>query len=134
MIERMTLFELVGRKLDQTDQRHGVLTRNIANADTPGFIPRDVVEPDFRRVLAGTSGQGGLALSTTHAGHTLGASGAAPHFRSEATPGELKASGNAVSLDVEAGKLRSNSGQHRLATLIYGKYVKLLNLATGQGG
>lgn len=130
MLDRLTLFELIGRRLDYTDQRQVVLARNMANADTPGFVPSDVVEPDFRRVLAGAGGAR-LQLSSTHAAHQ------APlvrggDWREEDSPHDIKPSGNAVSLEVEAAKLRSNSGAHKLATMIYGKYVKLLNAALGQ--
>ena len=53
MPDRLALFDLIDRKLDFTDARHRVITRNIANADTPGYIPEDAVEPDFRRLVAG---------------------------------------------------------------------------------
>lgn len=131
MPDRLALFDLIGRKLDFTDARHRVITRNIANADTPGFIPEDVVEPDFRRLVAG-AGHEPQRLARTDAGH-LGAMAAAPQTRTEASPAELKPSGNAVSLEIEAGKLRSNSGEHKRATMLYGKYLGMIRTALGKG-
>ena len=131
MLDGLALFELIDRKLDYTDARHRVLTRNIANADTPGYVPADVVEPDFRRLLAGAGGAP-VALARTAPGHLEG-SRATPAARTEASPGELKPSGNAVSLELEAGKLRSNSGEHKRATMLYGKYLGMLQQALGKG-
>ena len=131
MLDRLTLFDLIGRKLDYTDARHRVLTRNIANADTPGFKPQDVVEPDFQRLVrGGAATQVGLARTApNHLGGLAQATGA----RTERTPDELKPSGNAVSLELEAGELRSNSGEHKRATMLYGKYLSMIRIALGKG-
>jgi flagellar basal-body rod protein FlgB len=127
----LALFDLIDRKLDFTDARHRVITRNIANADTPGFIPEDVVEPNFRRLVAGTTPEP-VRLARTHPGHAGGLA-AAPRAATTATPAELKPSGNAVSLEIEAGKLRSNAGEHKRATLLYGKYLGMIRTALGKG-
>lgn len=131
MLDRLALFDLIDRKLDFTDARHRVITRNIANADTPGFIPEDLVEPDFRRLVAGT-GREPVSLARTDPAHASGVA-VAPRAASEATPAELKPSGNAVSLEIEAGKLRSNSGEHKRATMLYGKYLAMMRTALGKG-
>jgi len=131
VLDRLALFNLIDRKLDFTDARHRVITRNIANADTPGFIPKDVVEPDFRRLVAGT-GPEPVSLARTDPAHVSGLA-VAPRARTEATPAELKPSGNAVSLEIEAGKLRSNSGEHKRATMLYGKYLGMIRTALGKG-
>jgi flagellar basal-body rod protein FlgB len=131
VLDRLALFDLIGHKLDHTDARHRVLTRNIANADTPGFLPEDVVEPDFRRLVAGKGGEP-VRLARTDPGH-VGGLGLAPAVRTEETPAELKPSGNGVSLELEAAKLRSNSGQHKRATMLYGKYLGMIRTALGKG-
>jgi flagellar basal-body rod protein FlgB len=127
----LALFDLIDRKLDFTDARHRVITRNIANADTPGYIPEDAVEPDFRRLVAG-AGHEPVRLARTDPGHVGGLAATSPP-RTEATPAELKPSGNAVSLEIEAGKLRSNSGEHKRATMLYGKYLGMMRTALGKG-
>jgi len=131
LLSNLTLFDLVDRRLDYSEQRHQVLARNIANADTPGFIPHDTVEPDFQRLIAGRE-VARPTLAATHGGHLVPAAPFGRPHRLDAAPTELKPSGNAVSLDIEAGKLRSNSGSHKLATRLYGKYVGMLRAALGQ--
>ena len=133
MLERMTLFDLAGRRLDFLEQRHVVLARNIANADTPGFRPSDVREPDFAAMLRGRAGGGQVALAATHAGH-LRSSAAPGSGRVVRPPAEVLPSGNAVSLEDEAGKLRETAGQHGRITAVYGKYLSFLKLAVGAQG
>ncbi len=81
-------------------QRVGVLTNNIANADTPNFKARDV---DFASVLgAADDGQTPLAMSVTSEGHQIA-------LESELPAGELKyripyqasLDGNTVEMPVE---------------------------------
>jgi len=131
LLDRLALFDLIGHKLDYVDTRHRVITRNLANADTPRFIPKDVVEPDFRRLVAGL-GPPPVTLARTDPAHVAGL---VPAFRAntDETPAELKPSGNAVSLEIEAGKLRSNAGEHKRATMLYGKYFSMLRQALGEG-
>ena len=38
----IALFKAIGAKLDYLSQRHKVIAENIANADTPGYRPRDL--------------------------------------------------------------------------------------------
>jgi flagellar basal-body rod protein FlgB len=45
---------LAERRLGWLETRQRVLAQNIANADTPGYRPRDLT--DFRRLLAGLEG------------------------------------------------------------------------------
>ncbi|MFW5680376.1 MAG: flagellar basal body rod protein FlgB [Pseudomonadota bacterium] len=130
MLESFTLFGLAGRRLDYLEQRHGVLTRNIANANTPDFRPSDVREPDYRSTMPGN-----LPLATSNPAHLVPAAmqGAGPHGLSR-PPAEVHPSGNAVSLEEEAGKLRSTAGAHGRVTAIYGKYLQFLKLAVGAQG
>jgi flagellar basal-body rod protein FlgB len=44
------------RQLDYLGQRHKVIAENIANADTPGYKPKDLTPVDFGSVLSGVTG------------------------------------------------------------------------------
>lgn len=126
----LALFALAGRRLDHLEHRHLVLARNIANADTPNYRPLDVVAPDFGAMLRGTAVGGPLQLARTSGGHLAGGSAPGPG-RVVRTEGMVMPSGNAVSLEEEAGKLRETAGQHSRVTTLYGKYVGFLKLALG---
>lgn len=132
-MQGLTLFDLAGRRLDHLEQRHLVLARNIANADTPGYRPFDVREPAFDRMLRGGPGGGALALASTSPSHVTSRTAPGPG-RLDRPEAALMPSGNAVSLEEEAGKLRETAGQHGRITTIYGKYVSFLKLALGTAG
>src|SRR3546814_14076552 len=45
------LFSLLGKRMDWLGQRQKVLAQNIANADTPDYVPRDLKPQEFRRMV-----------------------------------------------------------------------------------
>ena len=44
-VSDIPLFAMLKSKLSYTTQRQQVIAQNVANADTPGFAPRDLEEP-----------------------------------------------------------------------------------------
>ncbi len=48
---KINLFALISRRMDWLSQRQRVLAHNIANSDTPDFVPRDLDEKSFKRIL-----------------------------------------------------------------------------------
>jgi flagellar basal-body rod protein FlgB len=92
--------------------RTRLLAANIANADTPGFLAKDV---DFKAVLSrATSQSGNLALSGTDARH-LPSSGVHDHVRYR-VPTQPALDGNSVDLQQEQGAFAENA-VHYQATL-----------------
>ena len=49
--QEIGLLKAIGAKLDYLGQRHKVIAENIANADTPGYKPKDLTPVDFGSVL-----------------------------------------------------------------------------------
>jgi len=45
------LFHLLGQRMDWLGQRQKVLAQNIANADTPDYVPHDLKPQEFRRMV-----------------------------------------------------------------------------------
>lgn len=92
--------------------RTRLLAANIANADTPGFLARDV---DFKAVLSRAAGQSGtLGLSSTDARH-LPSGGVHDHVRYR-IPSQPALDGNSVDLQQEQGAFAENA-VHYQATL-----------------
>ena len=50
-----------------TEARQDVLSENVANADTPGYVAHDLKPPDFHSILSQTTSH--VALATTQPGH-----------------------------------------------------------------
>jgi len=121
------LAGLAGR-LQFLAARTSVISENIANADTPGFIARDLAPSAFEaRVSA--------ALKTSNPRHiqpreVAAGAGAAPHL---APDGEASLSGNQVSIETQMMKLSETRMGYGLASSIYKKSIDLMRLAVRGG-
>ena len=60
------VFGMHARALQVGNQRMEVLSANIANADTPGFLARDI---DFRAAMQAAESESAFALQATRPGH-----------------------------------------------------------------
>ncbi|MGE0787569.1 MAG: flagellar basal body rod protein FlgB [Sandaracinaceae bacterium] len=126
------LFHSVGishRALDYHLERHNVLASNVANVDTPGFRPLELVRED----APGDSGE--MPLAATAPGH-IGGHGHAEAFRMAESeervinPGN---DGNAVSLEREMSKVATNQLRYEGAIKIVRSQLGLLRYAANDG-
>ncbi len=120
-------------RLRWLDARQRVLAQNIANADTPGYQPRDVAP--FREALARARPTAPMAL--TNAGHlppTRGPMGGEAAGRAVALRNvpERTRDGNSVALDREALKVAETDNQHALAMGLRRKYLDLFRTSLGR--
>lgn len=130
-ITKMPLFKMMGRRMDWLMQREAVLAQNVANADSPKFRPRDLVQQSFRQLVDGSQPQ--VKLASTSAGHLAPARTVRP-FRDEKSREvyETALDGNAVNLEEQLMKVSETQGAHRLATNLFQKHVSMLKAAIGR--
>lgn len=115
-------IELGHRALDYHLERANVLAGNVANVDTPGFRPLELVRPEER----GSSGAS-LALTGTDGAHLggsggLSASGFDVQQEQVVNPGNDE---NTVSLEHELAKVSANQ-------LRYDGAARMVQLQLGQ--
>ena len=120
------LFDLAERRLAWTARRQTLLSQNIANISTPGFVPKDV--PDFGRTLTGAS----VAPRRTQPNHLAGAQPGSLLSDQPSRPKVESADGNAVSLDEQLTKVADTATAQATVTAIYRKYLTLFSLALGR--
>jgi flagellar basal-body rod protein FlgB len=109
------LFGIHTQALGLWQRRSEVLASNLANADTPGYLARDV---DFRTALAQASGQSdGLGLSTPSAGQIDPATQNADKLLYR-NPTQPSMDGNTVDEQVEQSNFAAN-GVHYQASLAF---------------
>jgi flagellar basal-body rod protein FlgB len=118
---------LAARHLHWLDRRQSVLAQNVANADTPGYRPSDLVP--FRREL---EGQMRLAMARTQAGHGAGSPLAAANARAERGAREVTPDGNAVSLDREALRIAETDTAHQVAMAVHRSFTGMFRLTLGR--
>jgi flagellar basal-body rod protein FlgB len=104
--------------------RLGLIARNVAQADTPGFKAMDL--PDFA-----TTYQGDTAMRATRAGHFT-AAGQAMRPQQQATGGEASPDGNTVSLERELVKSVEVRQQHDMALAVYRSTQDILRASLGR--
>jgi flagellar basal-body rod protein FlgB len=122
-------------KMQWHQERQSVLSENVSNSDTPGFKPRDLVEPKFDKMGASAQGSmGALAMMRTTTTHIAPAGGGGQTFDQNKRAGfETRPTGNAVNLEDEMLKVSANQMDYAAVTSLYSKSLHLLKTAIGKG-
>lgn len=117
-------------RFDQARQK--VLAQNVANADTPGYSPRDLKAVDFSKDLGRTT-HSSVTMSATRPGHFSLSMGGNDGFEAQKTQGfETTPSGNGVTLEDEMMKVTSNQMDYRAVTALYTRSLQLIKTAIGR--
>lgn len=123
-------FDLLRTRLDQLSQRQRLIAENIANASTPGYVPRDLDASAFQRAL---DAQSGVTLARTNAGHM--APGGAPVAQIVTrADSETTLDGNAVVLEEQTVRAAETRMQYETALALYQKGLQLLRMASRPPG
>lgn len=123
------LFGIQAQALSVFSQRAQVLASNIANADTPRYLARDI---DFHALLAReTSAEAALNLATTQSGHIdagqLGSdANAALRYR---VPAQPAMDGNTVDTQIEQAAYAENSVRYQASLTFINGQVRMLRMA-----
>jgi flagellar basal-body rod protein FlgB len=133
MIGELPLLSAIKSRMQFHQARQKMLAENVANADTPGFKPRDLKPFDMMLAME-RSGQGGAAApANTHPGHIGGGGGGGSSLANRrAQVFESTPSGNAVNLEDEMLRLSQNNSDYQLATTLYSKSMSYLRIALGK--
>ncbi|MBK1661741.1 flagellar basal body rod protein FlgB [Paracraurococcus ruber] len=118
---------LAERRLAWLDARQRVLSQNIANADTPGYRPRDL--SDFSRLVMQRAGPA-VAMARTDDQHLAPARD--PRARPDRAAVEASPNGNRVSLDREALKVADTDNAHALAIGLHRRWLGMFRTALGR--
>ncbi len=132
-LEKLSLFNMIKQRMAWSTQRQEVLSRNLANADTPGYRPSDLKQLDFKKALADVNPP---QLSVTNQGHIAGIPPSTAAFKAvkDRAPAETSPNGNAVTLEEQMLKMGDTKGAFDLAANLYQKHIRMLKSAVGSGG
>ena len=122
------LLSMLRQKMNWLSQRQDVLSQNVANADTPNYVARDLKPVDFSQML---KADGGPHMAVTNARHIAISPTAPGTFDDVAAPGEVSPNGNAVSLEQEMIKVSDTQAQFQAATNLYAKAMTMMKTAIG---
>lgn len=128
MYQSLELFQTAGDMARHAAARQAVVTRNIANADTPGYRAQ-AIAPFADIYTAAPDGQ----LRQTRAGHI--APDPVQRLAAMAQPvaGEAAPNGNTVALEDEMLQSVAVGREHSRALAIYRHTMTVLRTALGRG-
>lgn len=128
MSEFYTTVDALHRALTYHVERHNVLSSNVANVDTPGFQPMELIRPPENSKLPPIGMAGGAE------GHMGTVTPEADPFEAvEDRTTQPGADGNAVDLDREMSKLAANDLRYDAATRIVSRQLAMLRYAANGG-
>ena len=134
MLNRITdALDFQAQALSLRSERQRLIASNIANADTPGYVAREM---NFAQALKEATGAGQPAakLAASQPGHiAAGASGGTFSTLSYAAPSQTNLDRNTVDMDRERASFADNTVKYE-ATLrfISGQVKTTLSAITGQ--
>jgi len=129
-IGALNLFQALTDKMRWHQERQGVLAENVANADTPGYVERDLEAFQFGAELKSVATVTTSATSPMHLSVTSG--GRDARFGADSAPFEITPSGNGVTLEDEMMKVAGNDMDYQAVTALYTRSIRILKVALGR--
>jgi len=139
-IQDIGLFQAISSKVDFLSQRQSVISQNIANADTPGYRPQDLVEVDFSGMLQKELNGNKSAVNVTNVslaatdGAHMGLNGAEQgdaRARKQKDLYEVAPAENSVILEEQLLNAGRNSMDYNMMINLYQKQVGMFRIALG---
>src|SRR5262245_22161589 len=128
-ISDIPLFSMLRTRMQWHQERQRLLAENVANADTPKFMPRDLAPLQFDQARPQVAA---VTLARTSPAHVAGSAGAPQFAPDRRLEFESRPSGNAVTLEDEMLKVASNAMDYQAATALYARGLGLIKSALGK--
>lgn len=125
MDKSVGLSAALSHRMNYLVDRQGVISGNIANADTPDYLAKDVT---FEKLVQKQSSS--IAMATTNDKHMQGKI-MRPNGKMVENKEDIRLDGNSVVYDKEMLKLSEIQLNHRLVNQIYAKQNQMQKLALG---
>ncbi|WP_299651241.1 FlgB family protein [uncultured Tateyamaria sp.] len=129
MFQKLAVFDTAQAMAMHAGQRQAVIAQNVANADTPGYVSRDL--PSFTEVYAPGEGNAFMQRATRsthmHGDRSGGVDGIMIEDKTFASP-----DGNSVSLETEMLRATEAKRQHDRSLAIYKSAMNVLRSSLGR--
>jgi flagellar basal-body rod protein FlgB len=132
-IGQIPLFSALSKRMSWLTARQTVLAENVANANTPGYVAKDLKDLDFKSLIGHGKTSGPLQLAATEPGHFAPMQPNEPAPVVRAANGE-SLDGNGVSLEEQMMKVSTNAADYSLITTLYKQNISMIKTALGGGG
>ncbi len=134
--QNLALFKGLGAKMAYLNQRQRVISQNIANSDTPGYRPKDLLPVDFSSVLKSLdkgSGVQAVKVGSTNGKHLPAPDQVLdPKSKKQRETYEVAPAGNAVIMEEQLVNAQQTAMDYNLMANIYQKQVGMIKTALGR--
>lgn len=134
LLSSSPLISMMKDRMHWLADRQRVIAENVANADTPNYIARDLKEPNFAEMVARRASSGALSAAQTNPGHMSGgATGGSGARVVESVDFETTPTGNGVVLEEQMIKAAETQMDYQTVTGLYSKSMGMIRIALGKG-
>ncbi len=144
-LQSLSLYQMSGEKMRWLSQRQSVLAQNIANADTPRYMPSDIEPLTFKEFVGDskhvsmmrtndahrTRTSSETKIARTNLNHLSPIADGQARVREERRPFETSIDENGVVLEEQMAKMDETRSQHDRATALFKKHLGLMGTAIG---
>ena len=131
-LSKIPLLGMVTKHMDWLNQRQKVLAQNIANADTPDYIPHDLVPLDFADLARQQTRR--LKMTVSSKKHIQDPHEVQGKYKDKKNKDfTSEPSGNAVVLEEQMMLQSQTQVDYELMTRLYKKHVGMVRTALGRG-
>ena len=127
MYQSLDLFQTATAMARHAGARQAVVARNIANADTPGFVAQQT--SSFEKLYRE---EPNAALRMTRVGHLSGSPSPVATLQATDAQSQTSPNGNSVSLEEEMLNAVAVSREHNRALTIYRHTMTVLRTSLGR--
>lgn len=120
---------MLNRKMKYLSSRQAVISKNIANVNTPGYRAEDIKPVDFKRKLSFKNG--GIVMKTTSPKHISYKRGSYFKVEKASETYETAPDKNNVVLEEQLVKMNNIDMEYQNAVTIMHKFNSLLKIALG---
>lgn len=126
-LDNVNLFQAMNQKMDWLGQRQKVLAKNVANADTPDYIPSDLKDFSFRNVMrnGSSSNTGSIRTNEKHIDFSKENSGGAVVSAQDHVY-ETAPDGNGVIIEEQMLKASQTAAEYQTVTNLYKKHYDMM--------
>ncbi len=135
VLDDIPIFGLLKGKLGYLNQRQKLISQNVANADTPGYVARDLKAFSFEGAMKAANPSQGVAPVATNPMHLPGTTRPTAAWTSKITPdSETTLDGNSVVLEEQMMKMAEARMSYDAAVGFYQKSLGFLRTASRRPG
>ena len=130
-LNNLTVFSLANQDMKYLTERQKILAGNVANANTPGYLAKDLKKPNFSDEL-----NSALQMIVTNEKHFTGLGGSSLSARvyTPKPTQPLTIDGNGVVLEDQLNEISKDKGEYTRVMTLYNTYKNMIKTAATKVG